>query len=259
MIRTQMFIALALVSGVAIGYIAKPERAGQVVPVSEEDVTLAELFSDNGEYASITALRARVAELEALLAESAGGSGEQSVAVQGSDEADRRQRRTESERRGPPTADEMRERFARMEREDPVRFAQMTNHFAQMRQRRIDRAVSKMDFLSSVDTSDMSAAARKTHEDLQDLIARREELEERMHDRSLTDSERRQVFDEMREADMLMRELNQAERDNLILQTAKAVGMQDEDASDMVSTISEIIQATDGGRMNFAPPPPPDR
>jgi hypothetical protein len=244
MIKTQMFIGVALIAGVAIGYFAKPERAPEIDDEMEEVVEA--LFSDRGEESSVAALRARVSELERQLAIRDGSPDDtQKIGVPGEGEPFGRG----EGRKGPPTADEMRERFARMEKEDPVRFSQMTNHFSQMRQRRIDRAQARIDFLASVDTSRMSASAKKTHESLQDLIARREEIEEQMFRLDIDDDERRQIFQEMRETDQAMHELNMAERENLLSQMAEAIGLGADEAAEVNATIAEIIEATDFPRL----------
>ena len=252
MLKSQMFIAAALFAGVAIGYFAKPER---VAPAQgPEEAETVRKIADLGESASVKALRARIAELEKALAERRdGGEDAKPEAVKEASAG-----RGEGERRGPPSAEEMRERFQKMEKEDPVRFAQMTNHFAKMRERRIERALSKIDFLSSVDTSGMSARAKKTHEDLQDAIARREELLERMHQQDLSDEDRRQAMEAMRENETAMRELNMAERANLLAQTAEALGLGAAEAAEMTATINDIFEATGGGtRMGPPGPPPP--
>jgi hypothetical protein len=134
----------------------------------------------------------------------------------------------------------------------------MTNHFAQMRTRRQERAALKIDFLSSIDTSGMDASARQTHEALQGLIARREELEEKIHNLDLPDEERAEAFEEMRRNDHAMRGLNRAERDNLLAQTSAALGLSDEDAVELTETIKDIIEATEGsfgrdGQPGFMP------
>lgn len=239
MIRTQLFIGAALIVGVAIGYMAKPDRA----PETDDEIAgnVAALFSDRGDEASFVALRSRIAELEAQLAEKGEGAVQTEQKV-GEENPDPRRR---AGRRGPPSPAEMRERFAQMEREDPVRFAQMTNHFAQMRQRRIDKAQSRIDFLSSVDATRMGESAKKTHETLQKLIARREEIESQMFDPEIGDEERRAIFREMRETDNALRELSIIERDNLISQMAESIGLTEEESAEVNATISEILDATD--------------
>jgi len=239
MIRTQMFIGAALIVGVAIGYMAKPDRAPETDDEIAENVEA--LFSDHGDEASFVALRSRIAELEAKLAE----KGEDVTPTEQKVGEENPGPRRRARRRGPPSPEEMRERFAQMEREDPVRFAQMTNHFAQMRQRRIDRAQSRIDFLSSVDDTRMGESAKKTHETLQKLIARREEIESQMFDPEIGDEERRAIFREMRETDNALRELSIIERDNLISQMAESIGLTEEESAEVNATISEILDATD--------------
>lgn len=228
-----------MIVGVAIGYMAKPDRA----PETDDEIAgnVAALFSDRGDEASFVALRSRIAELEAQLAEKGEGAVQTEQKV-GEENPDPRRR---AGRRGPPSPAEMRERFAQMEREDPVRFAQMTNHFAQMRQRRIDKAQSRIDFLSSVDATRMGESAKKTHETLQKLIARREEIESQMFDPEIGDEERRAIFREMRETDNALRELSVIERDNLISQMAESIGLTEEESAEVNATISEILDATD--------------
>lgn len=239
MIRTQLLIGAALLVGVAIGYVAKPDRAPEID--EEMEASVAALFSDRGDEASFVALRSRIAELEAKLAGGGETEGESEKKV-GEENPDPRRR---GGRRGPPSPAEMRERFAQMEREDPVRFAQMTNHFAQMRQRRIDRAQSRIDFLASVDSSRMGESARKTHESLQQLIARREEIELQMFDPEIGDEERRAIFREMRETDNALRELSQVERENLISQMAESIGLSADESAEVNATILDILDATD--------------
>lgn len=249
MIKTQMLIGAALITGVAIGYFAKPDRAVEREP--DDTAVLTALFSDRGEEASIAALRARVSELEGLLAVKGinGTEGDKSGEAESVPRAD-------EGRRGPPSAAEIRERFARMEKEDPVRFSQMTNFFASMRRQRLERAQSKLDFLASVDTSRMNASAKSTHDELQELIASREELEDRMFNPDLSDDERRQLFEEMRETDMAIRELNGDERNNLIAQMLDGLGLEPEEAAEVGVTINSIIDATSGGREMRGGPPP---
>lgn len=256
MLRTQLFIAAALLSGVAIGYFAKPDP-GEAGHEERQEAAVRALFSDKGDEASLAALRARIADLERRLA----ARGETNAAARTESKVEpgvtRPDEAARPERRGPPTAAEMRERMARFEKEDPQRFAQMTNHFAQMRMRRQERAAMKIDFLSSIDTSGMDESARQTHEALQGLIARREELEEKIHNLDLSDEERAGAFEELRRNGDAMRELNRAERDNLLAQTSAALGLSGEDAEELTETIKDIIEATEGsfGRGRGGPPP----
>ncbi|MBQ3746128.1 MAG: hypothetical protein II863_01800 [Kiritimatiellae bacterium] len=254
MVKTQMFIAAALMVGVAIGYFVKPEDAGAASGVQQETAAKVPL-EDKGAEASIAALRARIADLERQLAERSEANEEERKVD--TEESQQRAERSRDGWRRPPSGAEMRERMARLEKENPQRFAQMTNHFAQMRARRRERAAMKMDFLSSVDTSGMSESAKRTHADLQRLIERRDEIEERMHDANLSDEERGELFREMRENDRAMRDLNRMERDNLLAQTSAALGLSDEDAVELTETVRDIIEATEGHFGGGGPPPGP--
>jgi len=244
MLKSQFFIAAALIAGVAIGYFVRPSE-NAAAPDNKGYVAKGKI-ADTGDAASMKALRRRIAELEKMLAE----KGEKSEVAISNAVAEAVK---DAPRRpfGNP-----REWMENLKKTDPERFTQMTNRFAQWRRRRADQARSRMDFLASVDTSHMSASAKKTHGELQELIARREELEEQMHQENLTDDQRRELFEQMRETDQAMRRLNQQERANLLEETAKGLGFEGQDVKDISTTIQEVIEATGGnGRGGFGPPP----
>jgi len=247
MIKTQFFIAAALFAGVAIGYFAKPSDA---VPVAkDESYVPKKMVSDKGESSSVKALRKRIAELEKLLV----ASGEKSeIAISNAVAEAVKNAPPDGRPRGNP-----REWLENIKKTDPARYAQMTNHFAQWRARRAEQTRTKMSFLSSIDTSHMSAGAKKTHNELQELIARREEIEEQLHQEGITDEQRHRLFDQMRETDHAMRQLNQQERSNLLEETARNLGFEGQDVKDISATIQEVIEATGGnGRGGFFGPPP---
>ena len=238
MLKTQMFIGAALLVGVAVGYFAGdhghpaalPEETGAAVPRRQ--------IADKGEAASVKALRARIAELEKALAEKSKTS--ESAVSNAVAEA---VRTAEQNRRpGDP-----REWLENIRKTDPERYVQMTNRFAQWRKSRAEQARSKMDFLSSIDISHMSASARQTHDELQQLIVRREEIEQALHQEGVTDEHRHELMEEMRASHEAMNELNRKERHNLIAETARELGFKGEDAKEFTATIKEIIRATDNG------------
>ena len=129
----------------------------------------------------------------------------------------------------------------------------MTNHFVRMRNMRRERAEMKIDFLSSVDTTGMTVRDRKVHEALQSAIARRDELEESMHDIDLSDEERGRLFEEMRKTDAELRDLGLAERDSLLRKTAEAMGLAGADSAELVETIKDVFEATDFSRGGMHP------
>ena len=238
MIKTQMFIAAALLAGVAVGYYAGGHgRANETVSASEAPAAKKPV-ADKGEAASVKALRRRVAELERLLAEKDGKS---EIAISNAVAEAVKNRPPE------PPRGNWRERMEEMRKNDPERYAQMTNRFAQWRRNREERARNTLGFLSSIDTSRMSAGARKTHGALQELVARREEIEERLHQEDLSDAERGKLWEEMRQTHHELQRLNGEERRNLLDETARNLGFEGDDAKEISATIQEVIEATDSG------------
>ena len=237
MIRSQMFIAVALLVGVAIGYCVKDEpRSAETTEPVEEPVK--KPLADKGEEASVKALRHRITELERALAE----KGEKSEVAISNAVAEAAKHRPPE----PPQAN-WRERMEEMKKRDPERYTQMTNRFAQWRRSRAERAQGKIGFLSSIDTSHMSAGAKKTHADLQKLIAKSEEIAEQLHQEDLSDEERGRLMGEMREAYHEMRHLNVRERRNLFEETARNLGFEGDDVQEISATLQDIIDATDSG------------
>lgn len=181
-------------------------------------------------------LRARITELERRLADGQTPEQEPPPAAVPAPEA------------AAPRHEPFQDRMARLAKEDPARYAEITNRFAMIRKSRLEHAQSRIDFLSTIDTASMSTEARATHEALQDLIEKREELESRLHDPELTDDERRRLFLDMREADHSLHKLNQQERRNLLTQMAVELGFNNETARDITATINDIVNATENHR-----------
>ena len=236
MIKHQMFIAAALFAGVAIGYFVKdepiPAEAPKVEGKAKKPVT------DKGEEASVKALRRRIAELEKLLAEK---DGESEVAISNAVAEAVKMRPPE------PPRGNWRERMEEMKKNDPERYTQMTNRFAQWRRSRAEQARDKIDFLSSIDTSRMSAGAKKTHAALQDLITKREEIEEQLQQPDMADDQRRSLMEQLRDMRHQIQRLNGEERMNLISEVANSLGFEGEDAKEVALTLIDVVQATDEG------------
>lgn len=239
MIKQQLFIGAALIAGVAIGYFSAPSSEGSTpVPQDDAEYVAKSAIANQGDAAALAALRARIKELETKLA----GNQEEDVALISNVIA-----QTQAERG--PRGDRGRnpgEWMENLKKTDPARYTQMTNRFAQWRNDRLNRQQSKLDFLASIDTSHMSASARQTHEKLQDLIVRREEIEDEMHaDPNMSWEERGQVFNRMREVDDQIRRLNGEERKTLLRETARELGLGKEDAAALTETIQDILTVTD--------------
>ena len=251
MIRHQMFIAAALLAGVAIGYFVKDEPAAAGEPATVGENATRKPVADRGDEASGRALRRRIAELEKLLAEK---NGKSEIAISNA-VAEAVQNRPPEPPRG-----NWRERMEEMKKNDPERYTQMTNRFANWRRSRAEQARNKIDFLSSIDTSHMSAGAKKTHAALQDLIARREEVEEQLQQPDMTDEERGNLMEQLRDMRHQIQRLNGEERMNLIDEVANSLGFEGEDAKEVALTLIDVIQATDEGFVprhggHRAPPP----
>ena len=235
MIKHQMFIAAALLAGVAIGYFVKDEPIPAEAPKAEEKAK--KQVADKGEEASVKALRHRITELEKLLAEKDGKS---EIAISNAV--------AEAVKARPPAPPQnWRERMEEMKKNDPERYTQMTNRFANWRRSRAEQARNKIDFLSSIDTSHMSAGAKKTHNALQELIARREGIEQQLQSPDLTDEERGKLMGELHSTHHELMRLNGEERRNLIDEAAHNMGFEGEDAKEISATIQEVIRATDAG------------
>ena len=250
-IRGSGFLpVIALFAGLGVGYCFGLAGGGDKAPApAEKSKVPRHAPADVGEAASLKALRARVAELERMLSDSearrpAAETNAVAVALPGG---------------APRPGAGPREWMENLKKNDPARFAQMTNRFAQFRRRRMERQQRNLDFLASVDTSTMSASAKKTHSALQDAITRREELEEKMHQENLSDDDRQALFNEMRETDHQLRRLRRAERNNLFEATATTLGFEGDDAKEIVSTLNEVVEATESSWRSMRPPhdPPP--
>ena len=236
MIKHQMFIAAALLAGVAIGYFVKDEP----IPAEEPKVEAKakKPVADKGDEATVKALRHRITELERLLADKEDKS---EIAISNAVAEAAKVRPPE------PPRGNWRERMEEMKKNEPERYTQMTNRFAQWRRDRAAQARDKIDFLSSIDTSRMSAGAKKTHNALQDLIARREDLEQQLHQEDLSDEERGKLMGELHSTHHELMRLNGEERKNLFDETAKGLGFTGAEAKEFTATIQEVIEATDSG------------
>ncbi len=145
--------------------------------------------------------------------------------------------------------------------ENPERYQQITNNMARWRSERTATVQSKLEFLSSIDTSKMPKHAKETHEKLLALYQEREAMEARIEGMMLggagsefSHDDRRKMFEEMRETSQMINELAAQERENLIKQTAHELGFKGEDVGEITATIKGIIDATS---TSFQMPRPP--
>ena len=246
-IRNFSPVVISLLAGAAIGFCFAPSAgAPKAAPEKTSPKKVkAESRPDEAAEKEMRVLRSRIKELEDMLAK------------QGVEVEEMKEESSRRERRDRPR--DFRADMERLKKEEPERYAQITNSMAQFRRHRLERAQSKIDFLSSIDTSRMSPAMLKVHSDLQDMIEKREAVEEKMRGfMDMTEEERREAFQEIGEIDGRIRELNRAERDNLLVQTAEALGFQGDDAAEIIDTVKSIYEATDSG-WGFGGPGGPGR
>ena len=235
---------ISLIAGAALGYCARaPREAAEVKSGEGEASSGTALIANAGE----DALRARIAELEAQLA-AKGAEGAKASDEESSEEI-REERVTPEERRARHFK-EMREGFEKWRKENPEEFAKMEQRRKEWQTRRRERARSRREFLSSVDTSRMTDDERDAHDQLQTLMQRREELETKMS--AMTPFENEEEFGslvkQLHEVDHEMRDLNRVERETLLKATAEELGYAGDDAAIIVDTVKEVIEATSEGR-----------
>lgn len=258
--KASLCLALpALICGALLGYLVKPS-----VPAEEpqENAPAASRPSRKTSDAELARLRARIKELERKLANATA-----TPAAKAEEELPQQQEERPQNpflRNGPPrmpTAAEMRANMEELREKDPERYAQMTNRFARWQEHRLKRTNDRLDILASVDTSRLSEKELKTHEALQDAIVRREELRQLLNPQNedVTEEQRKKTFEELRELDQKMHQLETSERNTLLHKTARSYGLSNANAKEMTEAIKAIYQATGGGggrHGGFGGPPP---
>lgn len=239
MIKYYMFILAALISGAAVGYyFGEDSRPQSVESSAEPEVAPAEAIPDAGSDALVESLKARIAELESQLAERRRPRrprGENEVA-EGEEQPSGEDRRARRGRGG--DSEERRE-----------------NQVAVWRQRRGELHRNKIDILNSINISHLGPEAVATHEGLKALIAERGQLEADLTNPELSRDERIELFRRLGDVDREMRRVNGEERNILIAETARELGLDGEQADAFVGAINDVITATDNDAFAGGRPP----
>ena len=238
-------VVLPLVAGAVAGYfvrgameapVAVPNEAMEITPPQQQVTAVPDDAATSVANADAETLRARVRELEKLLDER-----EASIAKLSADtsrpkdappaeEPPREQRPRES----------YRERMERMKTEEPERYAEMQKRQEEFRNRMRAANEERDNYLSSVDTSRMTAEQKAGHERLLAALKMRDSLGDRMRpdsDNPLTDEERQEFFNSMREIGPLMEQ----ERRYLLEETGRAYG---EDGATFAEYIQDLMDFT---------------
>ena len=259
--KAQITIAIAatFVVGALLGHfvprlilIARERNAAAKAKVLEKVIgkhaTRARQQQSQGQAADLNRLRARIHELESLLAAANAKSSETAE-----EKAVAQEERPQNPflRDGPPrmpTAAEMRANMEELREKDPAKYAQMTNRFARWQEHRLQRTNNRLEILASVDTSRLNEKERQTHEALQDAIVKREELRQLLNPQNedVTEEQRKATFEELRKLDETMRQLETRERNTLLTKTARSFGVSAANAKEMTETIKAIYEATSG-------------
>ena len=224
--------AVALAGGIAVGYLAAPSASPSAAPAEPPPARTAHAHaSDVDQRENLATLRRRVRELERRLADTAASA----VALT-----------NVTARTEPPRGGDWRSRLEEMKKNDPARYAQTTNSMAQWRQRMTDHAQDQLGFFAALDTSVMTPKQRETHERLQNLLERRNELMQMMDisNANVTDAQREEARKEIFGVWGQLQNLANAERDMLLHQTARNLGYTGADAKEVVDTIKAIYDAT---------------
>ena len=273
LMKKIVVVASCMIVSVAVGWFAhsftsastdkpadarKGVRAGRVI---EKKLAVRDETAD----LEIAALKKRIKELESLLFQ------EQKTTEDTVEKAvESAVNKVANDRREPR---DFRARMEQMKKDDPLRYEEMRKNREEWRNRMRQREQEKVDFLSSVDTSGFSPAAKATHEQLLGQIEKVNALVEEFREQhesgafgNLTDEQRREQHESFRQEMELLQNLYQDERNNLLLSTAESAGFTGTDANDFVQLIQGIYDSTSawgpgrrGGRGGPGGPPPPPR
>ena len=220
--------------------VAIPEETKDVAPPQQQVTAIPDDAASSVALADAETLRARVRELEKLLNEreasiaklSADAARPQEVPppAPSGEEPPREQRQRES----------YRERMERMKTEEPERYAEMQKRQEEFRARMRAANEERDNYLSSVDTSRMTAEQKANHERLLAALKVRDALGDRMRpdaENPLTEEERQEFFNSMREIGPMMEQ----ERRYLLEETGRTYG---EDGAAFAEYIQDLMDFT---------------
>ena len=233
-------LAVGVGAGTGIGaYLWKSAKPVEAEPSTEARV---QITSNPSDIREIDSLRRQLRELKRQLGEKASAPAAElvdEIAVARVEEPpeERRERRGERGERG--------ERWGRNFGGD------WSNGVARMRQNWTNHIQTRMDKLASVDSSRLSPEALAVHTKLRETLARREELGANMENMfTLSGEDRAALFQELGTLQQEITGLYRQERQNLLTQTARDLGLSDADAASLVETIGEINEATDENELS---------
>lgn len=248
--KKQLLIVTALAAGgFALGWFsralqrealaepapAEPSAAPLVRSANDSETMLA-LSRANSEVAALKAEKARLEQ--ALQAkEAAAAAAEAAIAaVQPQQE--------------PPRQRSRREVLEEMKEKDPERYQKMVADRARFMQERREAQANQQDFLSSIDLSLLSEQEQLVHAQFMAAVQQQAALMEKQAERfdsgaEPTEEERQEIWETMR----TVNELRDVERQALLGAVATSMGLSESDSADFTQLLTEIYDATSGGRM----------
>ena len=119
-------------------------------------------------------------------------------------------------------------------------FAEVTNVFAKMRERNLKKSRGKVQYLASIDTSNMTDKQRKSHQRYLELLTRMEELSAKNTGFLPDMSTLQQQVELQTELTPLAKE----ERKLLVDQLSRNLGYEGDDAAVIGETVQDIVDAT---------------
>ena len=119
-------------------------------------------------------------------------------------------------------------------------FAEVTNVFAKMRERSQNRARGKVQYLASIDTSNMTDKQRKNHQRYLELLTKMEELSSK-NTGFLPDMS---TLQQQVELQTQLMPLAKEERKLLVDQLSRNLGYEGDDAAVIGETVQDIVDAT---------------
>lgn len=158
----------------------------------------------------------------------------------------RRRRRDEGRGRGFGSPGQW---LKEMRENNPEAYTHITNQMVHMSQSRREDVTQRIAFLESIDLQFIPEESRESHEALAALLKERQEHEETMMARNMseeemTEEQMRSDFSRMMELNRNVSEALEKERDVLISATVARLGLSEEDAQAVMSTLAKIEEVT---------------
>ena len=201
---------------------------------------------------SAEALRLRVRDLEAALAERDAELARLKQEKQAEAAVPRR-----------PGREDFRKRMEQLKKENPEQYAEMEKRREEFRQRLEQQEQNRSAFLTSINTQSMTAGQRENHDKMLNTLAKIDALRAQREQAQAEPGTEADVayHQAMRENMMALGSLYEQERVYLLEQAANAAGYEGDDAANFVGYIQEAIQSTTmhgwpGGPGGPGGPPP---